>query len=221
LGIEVETDGRCFKLRVPSKKVLKKRQIYKIIPDRIEAGTFLVIGALLGEPLKVKGLDINHLTAVVEKLRQSGVSVNPLSPSEVEIYRTETLKGLTIETAPYPGFPTDMQAQFMTMLSVADGHSVIIESIFENRFQHALELARMGADITIKGNTAFINGVKQLHGAPVKATDLRASASLVMAGLIAQGETLIDEIHHLLRGYEDMDKKLSSLGCSLELIPQK
>ena len=219
LGIEIETDGRCFKLRVPSKRVLKKRQIYKIIPDRIEAGTFLVIGALLGEPLKVKGLDINHLTAVVEKLRQSGVSVNPLSPSEVEIYRAETLKGLTIETAPYPGFPTDMQAQFMTLLSVADGHSVIIENIFENRFQHALELARMGADITIKGNTAFINGVKQLHGAPVKATDLRASASLVIAGLIAQGETLIDEIHHLLRGYEDMDKKLFSLGCDLKLMP--
>ena len=218
IGVKIETEGRVFKVSVPPKGSLKRRVTYRVIPDRIEAGTFLVIGALLGEPLRVVNLNVEHLGSVIEKLVQSGVTLKVVLPSEVEVCRAETLKGLYIETAPYPGFPTDMQAQFMAMLSVADGSSIIVENIFENRFQHALELSRMGADITIKGNTAFVRGVKQIYGAPVRATDLRASASLVIAGLIAQGETVINEIRHLLRGYEDMDKKLSSLGCDVELI---
>ena len=218
VGVEVETDGRSMRIKVPPKGDLKKKLTYRVIPDRIEAGTFLVIGALLGEPLRVKGLNVDHLGAVLDKLTQSGARVSILSPSEVEVYRAETLRGLFIETAPYPGFPTDMQAQFMSMLSVADGSSVIVERIFENRFQHAMELSRMGAKISVKGNTAFIEGVDRLKGAPVKATDLRASASLVIAGLIAEGETVIENIGHLLRGYEEMDRKLQKLGCDVELV---
>ncbi len=218
LGLQIQTYGRTLKISVPPKGRLKRRVTHRVIPDRIEAGTFLVLGALLGNPLKVSGLNTDHLGVLFEKLKEAGVSLKILSPTEVEVFRALPPKGLFIETAPYPGFPTDMQAQFMTMLSVARGSSVIVEKIFENRFQHALELARMGADIKIKGNTAVIEGVKKLVGAPVKATDLRASASLVIAGLIAEGQTEISEIYHLLRGYEDMDKKLTSLGCYAELI---
>ena len=218
VGLEIETYGRTMKVKVPPKGNLKKKVSYRVIPDRIEAGTFLVLGGLLGEPLRVKNLNVDHLGAVIEKLIQIGVKVNILSPSEVEVFRAETLRGVEIETAPYPGFPTDMQAQFMAMLSVAKGRSVIVERIFENRFKHAFELQKMGADIVVKGNTAVINGVENLKGAKVEATDLRASASLVIAGLIARGETVIENIGHLLRGYEDMDKKLQKLGCEVELV---
>ena len=218
VGINVETYGRTMKMEVPPKGELKKKLTYRVIPDRIEAGTFLVLGGLLGEPLRVKNLNVDHLRAVIEKLTQSGVRVNILSPSEVEVFRAETLRGIDIETAPYPGFPTDMQAQFMAMLSVAEGDSVIVERIFENRFKHAFELQKMGANIAVRGNTALIEGVESLKGANVKATDLRASASLVIAGLIAKGETVIENIGHLLRGYEDMDKKLQRLGCEVVLL---
>ena len=217
LGIKYRLEGRSLFLSLPGRKNLKRQTTHKVIPDRIEAGTFLVIGALLGNPLKVKGINLSHLGAVVEKLTQAGIKLKRTSDNEVEVYRVERPKGLFIETAPYPGFPTDMQAQFMAMLSVAEGNSLITEKIFENRFQHALELARMGADITIKGQTAFIKGVRKLEGAPVRATDLRASASLVIAGLIAKGETLIEDIGHLLRGYENMDQKLQRLGCFVQL----
>jgi len=218
LGIKILTHGRTLKISVPPKGRLKRRLTHRVIPDRIEAGTFLVLGSLLGNPLKVSGLNTDHLGVLLEKLEEAGVTLKILTPTEVEVFRSLPPKGLFIETAPYPGFPTDMQAQFMAMLSVARGSSVIVEKIFENRFQHALELVRMGANIKIKGNTAVIEGVKKLVGAPVKATDLRASASLVIAGLIAEGQTEISEIYHLLRGYEDMDKKLTFLGCHAELI---
>jgi len=218
VGINVETYGRTMKIGVPPKGKLKSRLTYRVIPDRIEAGTFLVLGGLSGEPLRVKNLNVDNLGAVIEKLTQSGVRVNILSPSEVEVFRAETLRGIDIKTAPYPGFPTDMQAQFMAMLSVAEGDSVIVERIFENRFKHAFELQKMGANIAVKGNTALVRGVESLKGAKVKATDLRASASLVIAGLIAKGETVIENIGHLLRGYEDMDKKLRGLGCEVVLL---
>ena len=218
LGVEIQTSGRTLFISVPPKGRLKRSIVHRVIPDRIEAGTFLVLGSLLGNPLRVSGIELDHLGAVLDKLREAGATVKILSPNEVEVFRALPPKGLFIETAPYPGFPTDMQAQFMAMLAVARGSSVIVERIFENRFQHALELARMGANIRIKGNTALIEGVESLTGAPVRATDLRASASLVIAGLVARGQTEIEDIHHLLRGYEDMDKKLRSLGCQAELI---
>ena len=216
LGVEIIFKGRSIRLYVPPNGLKKGKVLHKVIPDRIEAGTFLVIGALLGNPLKVKNLEPNHLEAVISKLKEVGVKLK-IQKDSVEVYRKEPLKAITLETAPYPGFPTDMQAQFMAMLSVAKGVSVIVENIFENRFQHALELSRMGADIEIKGKTAVIRGVKKLIGAPVNATDLRASASLVIAGLIAEGETTIYKIHHLLRGYEKIDEKLNSLGCEVFL----
>jgi len=218
LGLKISTRGRSFKIWVPPKGERKEELSHRVIPDRIEAGTFLVIGALLGNPLKVENIEPTHLEAVISKLQVVGANLK-VFPNKVEIWRGETLKGTDIETAPYPGFPTDMQAQFMAMLSVAEGTSLVVENIFENRFQHALELSRMGANIEIRGRTALVKGVNKLTGAPVRATDLRASASLVIAGLIAEGETVIHDIAHLLRGYEKMEEKLRSLGCEVELLP--
>jgi UDP-N-acetylglucosamine 1-carboxyvinyltransferase len=216
LGVHIETEGRTLNISSPGRGNLKKKLTYKVIPDRIEAGTYLVLGALLGEPLEVKDLEPNHLGVVIQKLTEAGAKLE-VHGNSVKIWRAESLKPLHIETAPYPGFPTDMQAQFTAMLSVANGTSFIVENIFENRFQHTFELNRMGANIVIKGNTAIVNGVDKLHGAPVKATDLRASAALVLAGLIAEDETVIHDIQHLLRGYENMDKKLQKLGCEVYL----
>jgi UDP-N-acetylglucosamine 1-carboxyvinyltransferase len=218
LGIGITQIGRTFKVFVPPKGRLRTKSTHKVIPDRIEAGTFAVIGALLGNPLRIENVEPEHLRNVLEKLTLAGAKINFFENS-LEVYRIEDRPlSLEIETEPYPGFPTDMQAQFMAMLSVANGVSKIVENLFENRFQHALELARMGADISIRRNVALIRGVEKLTGVPVKATDLRASASLVIAGLIAKGETEISNIFHLLRGYEDMDKKLNSLGCDVFLL---
>ncbi len=218
LGMEVLVEGRSFKVRSPGRGNFRPFVEHSVIPDRIEAGTFLVMGGLLGEPLEVEGLNTDHLGVVIEKLLRAGVNLEILSSDRVRVYRSSRPRSLTLETAPYPGFPTDMQAQFMAMLSLAEGTSVIVERIFENRFQHALELARLGANVEIKGNTALVHGVERLVGAPVNATDLRASAALVIAGLVAEGETSIGKIGHLLRGYEDMDKKLRALGCEVELL---
>ncbi len=217
LGVRIENDGRILRIISPGRENLRKSLTYKVIPDRIEAGTYLVLGTLLGEPLKVKNLNPDHLGVVIQKLTEAGANLK-IEGDTITVWRAETLKPLYIETSPYPGFPTDMQAQFTAMLSIAAGTSFIVENIFENRFQHTFELNRMGANIVIKGNTAIVKGVKRLRGAPVKATDLRASAALVIAGLIAEGETLIHHIHHLLRGYEGMDKKLQKLGCEVYLI---
>jgi len=218
LGVKIEIFNRTFKIVVPPKKELKHSLTHQIIPDRIEAGTFLVLGALLGNPLKVKGLNVVHLKAVIEKLQKAGVKLKVNSPGEVEVYKSNLRGDNYLETQPYPGFPTDMQAQFMVLYALAKGRSVIVEKIFENRFQHAHELKKMGAKIRIEGNKAFIEGVEKLKGASVKATDLRASAALVIAGAVAEGETTISNIHHLLRGYEKFDQKLASLGCRLKLF---
>jgi UDP-N-acetylglucosamine 1-carboxyvinyltransferase len=218
LGIRIETSGRTFKIFVPSKGKLKTKEVHRIIPDRIEAGTFLVLGALLGEPLKVKNLNVNHLGAVIEKLQETGVNLKIVSPSEVIVYKSSLTGNNYLETQPYPGFPTDMQAQFMVLYALAKGKSVVVENIFENRFQHAVELRKMGAKIKVEGNKAFIEGVNKLMGTSVRATDLRASAALVIAGTVAEGETTISNIYHLLRGYENFQQKLSNLGCSLELL---
>jgi len=190
---------------------------HRIMPDRIETGTFLVAVASAGGAVRLRGADTRTLGAVLEKLREAGATIDADADSiHVEMHgRPESVN---VSTAPYPGFPTDMQAQFMTLDAIADGTAVITETIFENRFMHALELARLGADIETSGNTAIVRGVAQLQGASVMATDLRASASLVIAGLIAEGETIVDRIYHLDRGYEAIEAKLSALGARIQRI---
>ena len=190
---------------------------HSIMFDRIEAGTFLVAGALLADELKCSGADVSKLDFVVQKLIDAGANIEH-DANSITVKNGGSLKGVNVVTAPYPAFPTDMQAQFMTMNTVADGVSEITETIFENRFMHVQELQRMGAMIDIKHNTAIIRGIKKLEGANVMATDLRASASLVIAGLIAQGDTLIDRIYHLDRGYENLEEKLSQVGAAIKRV---
>jgi UDP-N-acetylglucosamine 1-carboxyvinyltransferase len=185
-----------------------------IIPDRIEAGTFLTAGFLTGDNLNITGCQPGHLSAVIDKLRQAGAVIEVHS-DKMSIKRTEKIKSTDLTTMPYPGFPTDMQAQFMVLMSIADGMSIISETVFENRFIHVSELKRMGADIEISGNTAMVRGVDYLSGAPVMATDLRASASLILAGLVARGETVVNRVYHLDRGYDAIEKKFAALGAKI------
>ncbi|ACD65810.1 UDP-N-acetylglucosamine 1-carboxyvinyltransferase [Sulfurihydrogenibium sp. YO3AOP1] len=188
---------------------------HKVIPDRIEAGTFLVLAALTDGKIIIKNYPSQYLEYVEEISNKIGIHIVKLSDNEVLIKREEKLKPVNIETKEYPLFPTDLQAQFMTLLCFADGISEITENIFENRFMHVPELNRLGADIEIKGKTAIIRPVKKFTGAEVKATDLRASAAMVIAGLIAEGETKIFSIYHLDRGYEHIDDKLINIGAKI------
>lgn len=185
-----------------------------IIPDRIEAGTYMVAAALTNGRVLIKDCEPDHLKAVISKLREAGADVL-VSGKNVEVHGNAPIKSIDIKTLPYPGFPTDMQAQFMVLMAVARGLSVISETVFENRFIHVSELKRMGADITISGSHAMVKGGKMLSGAPVMATDLRASASLVLAGLVADGTTKISRIYHLDRGYESLEEKFSGLGADI------
>lgn len=196
---------------------LKPIKDYEIIPDRIEAGTFMAIAAITGGDIILKNCLSEHLDAVIIKFKDTGVQFKETKKG-LRVIGPERLQSQNMKTMPYPGFPTDMQAQFMAMMSVADGTSIIKETIFENRFMHVAELRRMGADITIEGGTATVKGVKKLRGAPVMATDLRASASLVVAALSAEGESLVQRIYHLDRGYERLDEKLKRLGANIERI---
>ncbi len=188
---------------------------YSIIPDRIEAGTFLVAGAITRSEISLSPVLPDHLIPVLAKLREIGVTIIEDAPDCLRVLPAETLKARDIETLPHPGFPTDMQAPFMALLSLAEGDSLINESVFENRLRHASELNRLGADIRVKGNTAFIRGVPMLSGAPVIGTDLRASAALVLAGLAAEGQTTVQGLHHLDRGYDRIDMKLEKLGAKI------
>jgi UDP-N-acetylglucosamine 1-carboxyvinyltransferase len=188
--------------------------VHSIMPDRIESGTFLVAATATGGDVRLVGADGRILEAVLDKLREAGASI-AVGPGEIRLSMDRKPRSVNIRTAPYPAFPTDMQAQFMALNAIADGTSVVTETIFENRFMHALELQRLGADIEIAGNTAVIRGVSRLQGATVMATDLRASASLVIAGLIAEGETTVDRIYHLDRGYECIEEKLTQLGARI------
>jgi UDP-N-acetylglucosamine 1-carboxyvinyltransferase len=190
---------------------------HRIMPDRIETGTYLCAAAATGGEVRLTGTSSAYLDAVIDKLMDTGCEV----VSERDAIRLKAparLTAVSIRTAPYPAFPTDMQAQFMAINAVAEGTAVMRETIFENRFMHAVELIRLGADIRIDGNTAFVKGVAKLDGATVMATDLRASASLVIAGLVAQGETLIDRIYHLDRGYEGLEQKLAALGAHVQRV---
>jgi UDP-N-acetylglucosamine 1-carboxyvinyltransferase len=191
---------------------------YTVQPDRIEAGTYLVSGAITGGRVMVKGVRPGHLDAVLIKLREAGAEFC-IGEDWVELdMQGRRPRAVDIRTAPYPGFPTDMQAQFAALNVVADGVGTIVETVFENRFMHVQELQRLGADIKLQGNTAVIRGVRHLTGAPVMATDLRASASLVLAGLIARGATTVRRIYHIDRGYECIEEKLELLGASIERI---
>jgi UDP-N-acetylglucosamine 1-carboxyvinyltransferase len=194
---------------------------HRIMPDRIETGTYLCAAAITGGTIRLTGTSMGYLDSVVDKLMDAGCDISGEKSPQFEaitLTAPKKLKAVSIRTSPYPAFPTDMQAQFMTINTVADGTAVIRETIFENRFMHAVELQRLGADIKIDGNTAVVRGVAQLEGATVMATDLRASAGLVLAGLVAEGETTIERIYHLDRGYEHLELKLSQLGARIRRI---
>ncbi|MEW5781256.1 MAG: UDP-N-acetylglucosamine 1-carboxyvinyltransferase [Pseudomonadota bacterium] len=190
---------------------------HRIMPDRIETGTYLCAAAATGGRVRLTGTSASTLDAVIDKLMDAGCEI-VLERDAIRLAAPRRLKAVSIRTAPYPAFPTDMQAQFMAIDAIADGTAVIRETIFENRFMHAVELIRLGADIRIDGNTAFVQGVERLTGATVMATDLRASASLVIAGLAAHGETLIERIYHLDRGYERIEEKLTALGARVRRV---
>jgi UDP-N-acetylglucosamine 1-carboxyvinyltransferase len=190
---------------------------YSIIPDRIEAGTFLIAGAITHSEISLYPVVPDHLAPAIAKLQEIGPQVIQEAPNRLRVIPRE-LRATDIETLPYPGFPTDMQAQFMALLTLAEGNSVVSETVFENRLRHVAELNRMGADIRVKGNHAIVNGVPMLTGAPVMATDLRASAALVLAGLAAHGKTVIQGLHHLDRGYDNLEGKLRQLGAQLRRV---
>jgi len=197
---------------------------HRIVPDRIEAGTFVIAGALTGGDLMITGCEPLHLHALLQKLQECGVAVRTNGES-VRVMSDAPLKCADIATKEYPGFPTDMQAQFMALATQADGASIITENIFENRFMHALELVRMGANVKVEGNRAVVRGRTPLSGAAVQASDLRASASLVLAALVAEGETIIDRVYHIDRGYERIEEKLRGVGAQIRrignLLPQR
>ena len=195
-------------------------QTYRVMPDRIEAGTYLVAAAMTRGKVKLKDVRPDIMDAVLQKLREAGAQITTTEDT-IDLDMTGIRpRAVSLRTAPYPAFPTDMQAQFMALNSIADGVGVITETIFENRFMHVQEMQRMGADITVESNTAIIRGKAALNGAPVMATDLRASASLVLAALVAEGQTVVDRIYHIDRGYECIEEKLAQLGAEIRRVPQ-
>ncbi|HDQ03889.1 MAG TPA: UDP-N-acetylglucosamine 1-carboxyvinyltransferase [Deltaproteobacteria bacterium] len=188
-----------------------------IIPDRIEAGTFMIAAGMTRGELNILGCKTQHLEALINKLRDTGMKISP-AKGGLKAIGTKKINSVDVKTLPYPGFATDLQAQMMAYMSIGGGLSVITETVFENRFMHVSELARMGADITIEGNNAIVRGVPQLRGAPVMATDLRASASLILAALVAKGTTEISRVYHLDRGYEQIEKKFSAVGANIKRV---
>jgi UDP-N-acetylglucosamine 1-carboxyvinyltransferase len=215
MGARIEGAGSAV-IRITGVRTLGGAE-HRVMPDRIETGTYLAAAAAAGGKVRLTGTAPESLDATLEKLRNAGAKVT-ITGSSIELESAERPYSVSVRTAPYPGFATDMQAQFMALATVARGTAVITETIFENRFMHALEMQRLGADIRLEGNTAIVNGVERLQGARVMATDLRASAGLVIAGLVAEGETLVDRIYHLDRGYEALETKLSSLGARVERV---
>ena len=192
---------------------------HEVIPDRIETGTYLVAAAMTGGSVRLRNARPDLLQAVLEKLREAGAVIET-GPNWISLdMQGKRPKGVTVRTAPYPAFPTDMQAQFIALNAIAEGSGTVTETIFENRFMHVYELQRMGASIEMEGNTAIVRGVTSLKGAPVMATDLRASASLALAGLVAEGETVVDRIYHIDRGYECIEEKLAQLGARIRRVP--
>jgi len=215
MGAKIEGAGTSV-ITIEGVSVLEPVSV-TIIPDRIEAGTFMVSAALTGGNVTLLDCEPDHLEAVIHKLRLCGAEVLAKDKS-IQVKGTHEIESVDVKTLPYPGFPTDMQAQFMVLMSVAKGFSMISETIFENRLIHVSELKRMGAAIKVSGNTAMITGVPMLYGAPVMASDLRASASLILAGLVAKGTTEVHRVYHLDRGYESIEKKFSQLGAAIRRV---
>ncbi len=236
MGAQIEGDGTHTITITGVEKLLAAD--YQVMPDRIEAGTFMVAAGISDGDVVIKNAPLAAMAAVVTKLQEIGLLIEPLSPEEddddelhedngllagvaVRVRRgLDGLKALDVRTMPYPGFPTDMQSQAMVLLTLAEGTSVISETIFENRFMHVFELQRMGADIEVEGRTAIVRGVAALSGAPVMASDLRASAGLVLAGLAAEGETVMSRVYHLDRGYAGFEKKLKALGADIKRVEE-
>jgi UDP-N-acetylglucosamine 1-carboxyvinyltransferase len=214
MGARIEGAGRST-IRIEGVERLNGAE-HTIIPDRIETGTFAVAAAITGGQLEIVNCNPQHLTAALDKLRETGVGIDQPNAFSLIVRAADPLKASDVTTLVHPGFPTDMQAQYMALMTLAQGVSVITETIFENRFMHASELMRMGARIRINGRQAMITGNGQLMGARVQASDLRASASLVLAGLAARGETIIDRVYHIDRGYEKIEEKLRSVGAEIE-----
>lgn len=215
MGAKIKGAG-TDKIEIEGVKKLKDVS-YNIMPDRIETGTFLCIAAMTGGNIQVKEMNSNHITPVIHKLEEAGCKLK-VQKNEIEIQAPKKLKAVDIKTMPYPGFPTDMQSIFATTLTTAKGTSMIVENLFENRYKYTQELIRMGAKMTIEGKTAVIKGVRKLYGANVKATDLRGGAALVMAGIVAKGNTKIENIEYILRGYDKLDDKLRKLGVNIQCI---
>jgi len=216
MGARIEGQGTAT-LRVAGVGELHGAE-HSVIPDRIEAGTFLVAAAITGGDVTVTRCEPEHLGAVLAKLRETGVGVEPAGAGCLRVRGASRLKACDVTTAEYPGFPTDMQAQYMALATQAEGSSTVAETIFENRFLHALEMMRMGANISIEGHCAVVRGPARLSGTTVQASDLRASAGLVLAGLVAGGETVIERVYHIDRGYEHIVAKLASLGACISRI---
>ncbi|HKW84845.1 MAG TPA: UDP-N-acetylglucosamine 1-carboxyvinyltransferase [Burkholderiaceae bacterium] len=219
MGARIEGHGtsRIRIVGVDKLHGLPATQPHRVVPDRIESGTFLCAAAATGGDVTLKGARADHLDAVIEKLREAGADVDA-GADWIRVRRSRPLKAVSFRTSEYPAFPTDMQAQFMVLDCIAEGAAEVTETIFENRFMHVNELLRLGAKIEAVGRTAVVHGVDRLSGAIVMATDLRASASLVIAGLVADGETIVDRIYHLDRGYDQMEKKLRGIGADIERI---
>ena len=215
MGAKIEGAG-SDKIRIQGVRSLGGAE-HRVMPDRIETGTYLAAAAAAGGKIRLTGTAPESLDATLDKLREAGSKIT-VSGSSIELETAGRPGAVSVRTAPYPAFATDMQAQFMALACIADGTALITETIFENRFMHAIELQRLGADIRLEGNTAVVKGVERLQGAAVMATDLRASAGLVIAGLVAEGDTVVDRIYHLDRGYEGLEKKLSALGARVERI---
>jgi UDP-N-acetylglucosamine 1-carboxyvinyltransferase len=217
MGAKIDGDGSSV-ITIEGVKNLKGCN-YDVLPDRIETATFLVAAAITNGDLTLTHTRPDTIKVIINKLKKAGANI-AVKNDNINIKVSKKLDAVNIVTNPYPDFPTDMQAQFIALNSISRGKSKVVESVFENRFMHVQELVRMGADIEINGNTAIIKGVKKLTGAPVMATDLRASASLILAGMVAEGETIVDRIYHIDRGYECIEEKLTKLGASIKRLPQ-
>jgi UDP-N-acetylglucosamine 1-carboxyvinyltransferase len=216
MGAQIKGDGTST-LRIEGVHELHGTE-HTVIPDRIEAGTFLVAGAMTGRDLTITQCEPEHLGSVISKLKQVGVQIDVVDKTTLRVRGVDGLTGADVATEEYPGFATDMQAQYMALATQAEGKSVIVERIFENRFLHASEMKRMGANISIEGHTATVHGPAKLSGTTVQASDLRASAGLVLAGLVANGETVIERVYHIDRGYERIVEKLKALGAEIERV---
>jgi UDP-N-acetylglucosamine 1-carboxyvinyltransferase len=215
MGAKIEGAGTGV-IRIQGVASLQGAQ-HEVMPDRIETGTYLAAATAAGGKIRVLAAAPDSLDATLAKLREAGARI-AVADSTIELEMAARPRAVSVRTAPYPGFATDMQAQFMALASIAEGTALVTETIFENRFMHALELQRLGADISIEGNTAIVRGVERLQGATVMATDLRASASLVIAALVAEGQTTVERIYHLDRGYEALEQKLAALGARIERV---